>query len=64
MGFLAEKTAVITGGAGLFSVTEVVVQSATALLLLMQKRVQTLLSQAEMLKSLKMPKRNLKDFTA
>ena len=48
---------------GLFSATEVAVQSATALLLLMQKRVQTLLLQAEMSKSLRMPKKNSKDFT-
>ena len=43
--------------------TEVAVQSATALLLLMQKRVQTLLLQAEMSKSLRMPKKSSKDFT-
>ena len=48
---------------GLFSASEVAVQSATALLLLMQKRVQTLLLQAEMSKSLRMPKKNSKDFT-
>ena len=63
MGFLLGKTAVITGGGGLFSATEVAVQSATELLLLMQKRVQTLSLQAEMSKSLRMPKKSSKDFT-
>ena len=63
MGFLLGKTAVITGGGKAVLSDEVAVQSATALLLLMQKRVQTLLLQAEMSKSLRMPKKNSKDFT-
>ena len=63
MGFLLGKTAVITGGGRAVLSDGGCGSIGYGIAVLMQKRVQTLLLQAEMSKSLRMPKKSSKDFT-
>ena len=63
MGFLLGKTAVITGGGRAVLSDGGCGSIGYGIAVAMQKRVQTLLLQAEMSKSLRMPKKSSKDFT-
>lgn len=63
MGFLLGKTAVITGGGRAVLSDGGCGSIGYGIAVAYAKRVQTLLLQAEMSKSLRMPKKSSKDFT-